>query len=257
VRPLAEQTILVTGSTDGHGRRVAEKLAARGAAVIVHGRDSEKTRAVAAEIGAAEALVADLASLGEVRRLADGVGRVDALVNNAGIVSAERRTSADGVELTLAVNYLSHFLLTGLLLDRLEEPARIVNVASIGQAPFDFDDPGYERDYDGYGAYARSKLAQVTWTFELAERLADREVSVNALHPATLMDTKMVRETLGRAHTTVDEGARATLRLVTDPELDGVSGRFFDGLDETRAHEQAYDRDAHRRLWALSERLTA
>ena len=257
MRPLAEQTILVTGSTDGHGRRVAEELAARGAAVIVHGRDSEKTRAVAAEIGAAEALVADLASLGEVRRLADGLGRVDTLVNNAGIVSAERRTSADGVELTLAVNYLSHFLLTGLLLDRLEEPARIVNVASIGQAPFDFDDPGYERDYDGYGAYARSKLAQVTWTFELAERLAGRGVTVNALHPATLMDTKMVRETLGRAHTTVEEGARATLRLVTDPELDGVSGRFFDGLREARADDQAYDPDARRGLWELSERLTA
>jgi NAD(P)-dependent dehydrogenase (short-subunit alcohol dehydrogenase family) len=257
VRPLAEQTILVTGSTDGLGRRVAEGLAERGAAVIVHGRDPEKTRAVAAEIGAERGLVADFASLGEVRLLAGEVGRIDTLVNNAGTVSAERRTSADGLELSLAVNYLSHFLLTGLLLDRLEEPARIVNVASIGQAPFDFDDPGYERDYDGYGAYARSKLAQVTWTFELAERLGDRDITVNALHPATLMDTKMVRETLGRPHTTVEEGARATLRLVTDPELDGVSGRFFNGLREGRAGEQAYDPDARRRLWELSERLTS
>ena len=209
MRPLAEQTILVTGSTDGLGRRVAEVLAERGATVIVHGRDPEKTRAVAAEIGAGRALVADLASLREVRRLAGRVGRIDTLVNNAGTVSAERRTSADGLELSFAVNYLSHFLLTALLLDRLEEPARIVNVASIGQAPFDFDDPGYERDFDGYGAYARSKLAQVTWTFELAERLGDREITVNALHPATLMDTKMVRETLGRPHTTVEEGAVA------------------------------------------------
>ena len=257
MRPLADQTILVTGSTDGHGRRVAEELARRGAAVVVHGRDPEKTRAVASEIGAGSALVADLSSLGEVRRLAGAVGRIDTLVNNAGIVSPERRTSRDGHELTLAVNYLSHFLLTALLLDRLREPARIVNVASIGQAPFDFDDPMYERDYDGYGAYARSKLAQIIATFELADRLGDREVTVNALHPATLMDTKMVRETLGRPHTTVEEGAQATLHLVTDPALDGVSGRFFNGTREARANEQAYDPEARRRLWELSERLTA
>ena len=199
----------------------------------------------------------DLASLDEVRRLAGRVGRIDTLVNNAGIVSAERRTSLDGHELTFAVNYLSHFLLTALLLEGLVEPARIVNVASIGQHPLDFGDPMYERDYDGYGAYARSKLAQVIWTFDLADRLGDREVTVNALHPATLMDTKMVRDTLGRPHTTVDQGARATLRLITDPDLDGVSGRFFNGLGEARADDQAYDPEARRRLWELSERLTA
>jgi NAD(P)-dependent dehydrogenase (short-subunit alcohol dehydrogenase family) len=257
VKPVADQTILVTGSTDGLGRRVAEELAEQGARVIVHGRDPEKTRSVAQEVGAERALVADFASLGEVRRLAGRVGRLDALVNNAGIIEGERRTSADGHELTLAVNYLSHFLLTALLLDGLEEPARIVNVASIGQAPFDFDDPQYERDWNGYGAYARSKLAQITWTFELADRLRGREVTVNALHPATLMDTKMVREALGRPHSSVEEGVRATLRLIADPELDGVSGRFFNGLREGRANEQADDPDARRRLWELSERLTA
>jgi NAD(P)-dependent dehydrogenase (short-subunit alcohol dehydrogenase family) len=257
VKPVAEQTILVTGSTDGLGRGVAEDLAGRGAEVIVHGRDPEKTRRVAGEIGAERTLVADFASLDEVRRLAGRVGRLDTLVNNAGIISAERRTSADGHELTFAVNHLAHVLLTRLLLDRLEEPGRIVNVASIGQAPFDFGDPEYERDYDGYGAYARSKLAQVTWTFELADRLRGRELTVNALHPATLMDTKMVRDSLGRPHTTVAEGVRATTRLVTDPELDGVSGRYFNGLREARANEQAYDPDARRRLWELGERLTA
>jgi NAD(P)-dependent dehydrogenase (short-subunit alcohol dehydrogenase family) len=257
VKPVADQTILVTGSTDGHGRRVAQELAGRGATVIVHGRDPEKARSVGDAIGAGQALAADLASLAEVRALAERVGPLDALVNNAGIISPERRTSADGHELTLAVNHLAHALLTSLLLDRLVEPARIVNVASTGQAPFDFDDPLYERGYDGYGAYARSKLAQISWSFELAERLRDREVTVNALHPATLMDTKMVRETLGRAHTTVDEGARATLRLITDPALDGVTGRFFDGEREARAHTQAYDPEARRRLWELSERLTA
>jgi NAD(P)-dependent dehydrogenase (short-subunit alcohol dehydrogenase family) len=256
VRPLAEQTILVTGSTDGLGRHVAGELVERGAAVIVHGRDPQKTQTVAGEIGAARFLVADLASLAEVRRLAGEVGELDTLVNNAGIVSPERQESADGHELTLAVNYLSHFLLTMLLLDSLREPARIVNVASAGQAPIDFEDPMLQRRYDGYTAYAQSKLAQVGFTVELAGRLADRRVTVNALQPATFMDTKMVRETVGAARSTVEEGAEAVVRLVADPELDGVSAAYFDGLREAAAHDQAYDPEARRRLWELSEQLT-
>ena len=127
--------------------------------------------------------------------------RLDALVNNAGIAmrESERRLSDDGHELTFAVNYLSHFLLTELLLPLLvrSAPARIVNVASVGQAPIDFDDPMLQRGYEGFRAYAQSKLAQIMFTFELAERLNPLEVTVNALHPATLMDTKMVREGSG------------------------------------------------------------
>jgi NAD(P)-dependent dehydrogenase (short-subunit alcohol dehydrogenase family) len=255
VRPLAEQTILVTGSTDGLGRRVAEELVGAGAAVIVHGRDPEKTHTVAQEIGAGREIVADLSSLDEVRRMAAEAGALDTLVNNAGIISLERHESADGVELTLAVNYLSHFLLTHLLLDELREPARIVSVASIGQAPMDFDDPMLERDYNPYAGYAQSKLAQVTWTVELAERLGDREITVNALHPATFMDTKMVLGAGGTPQSSVEEGVEATMRLIADPELDGVSGRFYDGLRESRAHSQAYDPEARRRLWDLSESL--
>jgi NAD(P)-dependent dehydrogenase (short-subunit alcohol dehydrogenase family) len=182
----------VTGSTDGHGRAVAAELARRGAGVLVHGRDPAKVERVAAEIGAARGLVADLSSLDEVRRLADDIDQLDTLVNNAGVYEAERRESADGYELTLAVNHLSHFLLTALLLPKLREPARIVNVASIGQAPLDFDDLMVERGYEGFAAYAKSKLAQVLFTFELADRLDGRDVTVNAVHPATLMDTNMV-----------------------------------------------------------------
>jgi NAD(P)-dependent dehydrogenase (short-subunit alcohol dehydrogenase family) len=257
VRPLAEQTILVTGSTDGLGRAVAAELAARGADVIVHGRDPERTRAAAEAVGAVRSIVADLSSLAEVRRLAEEAGELDTLVNNAGVIVPERRESADGHELTLAVNYLSHFLLTELLLDRLREPGRIVNVASIGQAPLDFDDPMFERGYDAYTAYAKSKLAQITHTVELAARLDGRELTVNALHPATLMDTKMVRESSGLVRSTVEQGVEATVRLVADPDLDGVSGAFFDGLREAAAQDQAYDPAARRRLWELSERLTA
>jgi NAD(P)-dependent dehydrogenase (short-subunit alcohol dehydrogenase family) len=256
VRPLEEQRILITGSTDGLGRGVAEELKRRGARVLVHGRDPAKVENTARDVGAEAGLVADLADLDRVRRLADEAGELDTLVNNAGVIEWERRESADGHELTLAVNHLAHFLLTELLLPRMREPARIVNVSSLGQAPLDWDDLMFERGYEGYTAYSKSKLAQVLFTIELAERLEGRDVTVNALHPATLMDTKMVTGNLGRPRSNVEEGVEAVVRLVADPELDGVSGRFFDGTRESAAHRQAYDPDARRRLWEESERLT-
>jgi NAD(P)-dependent dehydrogenase (short-subunit alcohol dehydrogenase family) len=256
LRPLDQQRILVTGSTDGLGRRVAAELARRGAHVIVHGRDPAKVDEAVGETGAAEGLVADLADLAQVRRLADEAGELDTLVNNAGVIEPERRESADGYELTLAVNHLSHFLLTELVLPRVREPARIVNVSSIGQAPLDWDDLMFVRGYEGYTAYAKSKLAQVLFTMELAERLAGREITVNALHPATLMATKIVTGNLGHPRSSVEEGVEAVVRLVADPELDGVSGRFFDGTRESAAHGQAYDAAARRRMWVESERLT-
>jgi NAD(P)-dependent dehydrogenase (short-subunit alcohol dehydrogenase family) len=257
LRPLAEQRILVTGSTDGLGREVAAALAQRGASVLVHGRDPAKVEEAVRETGAHSGLVADLADLAQVRSLAAETGQLDTLVNNAGVIVPERSESVDGHELTFAVNYLSHFLLTRLVLEKMREPGRIVNVSSIGQAPVDFDDLMLEHGYDAFGAYAQSKLAQVLFTVELAERLGDRDVTVNALHPATLMDTKMAREAFGRSRSSVEEGVEATLRLIEDPELDGVSGRFFDGLNESAAHQQAYDPEARRRLWDVSEGLTA
>jgi NAD(P)-dependent dehydrogenase (short-subunit alcohol dehydrogenase family) len=238
--------VLITGATDGLGRALAAELAGRGAGVVVHGRDRTKAEAVAREIGAVGLLVADFASLGEVRLMAGEAPQIDVLVNNAGVAVPERQLTEDGNELTFQVNHLAHFLLTLHLL-----PPRIVNVASMGQRPVDFDDLTLERGYEGYDAYARSKLAQIMFTFELAERWPD--LQVNALHPATLMNTKMVREWFGRAHSTVAEGVEATVRLV---ELDGVTGRYFDGLLESRAHPQAYDAAARQRLWDVSEALT-
>jgi NAD(P)-dependent dehydrogenase (short-subunit alcohol dehydrogenase family) len=269
MRPLTEQTILITGATDGLGRETAGALAERGATVLVHGRDAERGEHVAAELRERtgndrhRAYIADLERLNDVRHLAADVAqendRLDALVNNAGVAlrDSERKLSEDGYELTFAVNYLSHFLLTELLLPLLvrSAPARIVNVASVGQAPIDFDDPMLERGYDGFRAYAQSKLAQIMFTFELAEHRNPLEVTVNALHPATLMDTKMVRESFGRVMSSVDEGVRGVVRLVASPDLDGVSGRYFDGLEESTADEQAYDPEARRRLWELSLRL--
>ncbi len=256
MRPLDQQTILVTGSTDGLGKATAAELAQRGAGVLVHGRDAAKVARVADEIGAQRGLVADLARLDEVHRLADAVDGLDALVNNAGVLLGERADSPDGHELTLAVNYLSHFLLTTLLLPKLREPGRIVNVASAGQQPLDFDDLMFERDWQGYPAYARSKLAQVLFTYALAERLGDRDVTVNALHPATLMDTNLVTGFGVSPRSAVAEGRDATVRLVVDPDLDGVSGRYFEGLHEAEPHPQAADPEARRRLWEESDRLT-
>jgi NAD(P)-dependent dehydrogenase (short-subunit alcohol dehydrogenase family) len=136
-------------------------------------------------------------------------------------------------------------------------PARIVNVSSAGQAPIDFDDVMLERDYNGVQSYCQSKLAQVMHTFDLAEELGDSRVTANCLHPATYMPTKMVTHSGTRPVSTLEEGARATLRLVADPELAEVTGRYFDGEAESRAHPQAYDIDARWRLRELSERLVS
>jgi NAD(P)-dependent dehydrogenase (short-subunit alcohol dehydrogenase family) len=242
------KTALVTGSTDGHGRLVALELARRGWRVLFHGRDAARGERVVREAGEGghELLVADLSSLDAARELAERAGRVDLLVNNAGIVSPERRESSDGVELTFAVNYLAHVALA----EALPPPARIVNVASIGQWPIDWDDPMLERSYEPYRAYAQSKLAQIMWTFDLAER----GVASDALHPATMMDTTMVREALGRPQSTVEEGAEATLRLIED---DAGTGRYFDRTRETRANPVAYDPGERERLRDLTSQLLA
>ena len=267
-------TVLITGASDGLGRGVAERLAGEGATLHLHGRDAEKLARAADEIAAATGNeriathVADFASLAQVRALADeveaGAERLDVLVNNAGIGSGKpelpsRQESADGHELRFAVNYLAGFLLTLRLLDLLRRsaPARVVNVASRGQQPIDFDDPMIERGYFGKRAYSQSKLAQISFGFELAERLGPESgVAVNSLHPSTFMPTKMVIEEWGETVDSLDQGIDAVARLATAAELEGVSGRFFDRQAEARAAEQAYDPEARRRLWELSLELT-
>jgi NAD(P)-dependent dehydrogenase (short-subunit alcohol dehydrogenase family) len=273
VRSVDEAVILVTGSTDGLGKSTARDLAAAGATVLLHGRDPERGDAAVREIreetdnDRLHYYVADFSSLEEVHRLADEVAadhdRLDVLVNNAGIGAGRRGEtsrdlSRDGYELRLAVNYLAPFLLTRLLLPlvRRSAPARIVNVASAGQSPISFDDVMLERGYDGMRAYAQSKLALVMFTFDLAEELEGTGLIANSLHPASLMDTKMVFETFGSASSSVREGTDATVRLAISPELRRVTGRYFDGQREARADEQAYDPEARERLRRLSEELT-
>jgi NAD(P)-dependent dehydrogenase (short-subunit alcohol dehydrogenase family) len=263
------KTALITGSTDGVGRVVAIRLGEAGVRVLVHGRDQDRGNQVVADItqlgGAAEFLAADLASLAEVRRLGETVRqrteRLGILINNAGLGTAgtARHTSVDGHELRFAVNYLAGFLLTDLLLPLLRQsaPARIVNVASAGQQPIDFADVMLTRGYSGVRAYCQSKLAQIMFTIDLAEALADTGVTVNALHPATYMDTAMVRRAGVMPTSSVEEGAEAILKLAVSPAVEGRSGRYFSGLREARADRQAYDAAARRRLRSLSQELCA
>ena len=265
---LTGKTVLITGSTDGVGRLVARRLGEAGVRVMVHGRDAERGAQVVADIesagGAATFLRADLANLAEVRRLAaavqDETDRLDILINNAGIGTAGgvRQESADGVELRFAVNYLAGFLLTWLLLPllRASAPARIVNVSSAGQQAIDFADVMLTRGYSGARAYCQSKLAQVIFTFDLAEKLAGTGVTATCLHPATYMDTTMVRRAGVTPVSTVEQGAEAILNLAVSPALEGRSGLYFNGLREARAHSQAYDAEARQRLWTLSLKLT-
>jgi NAD(P)-dependent dehydrogenase (short-subunit alcohol dehydrogenase family) len=263
--PSHPPVILITGSTDGLGRETALRLAETGAHLVIHGRNEERGRAVVEEIerstpGSARFYRADLASFEEVREFARAVlqdyDRLDVLVNNAGIWGGERRVSEDGHELHFQVNYLSSFLLTRLLLPLLTATpeSRIVNVSSVAQQPVDFEDFNLEQGYSDGRAYAQSKLAQVLFTFDLAEELAATGVTVTALHPATMMDTPMVLSRGATPRTSVDEGVDALLHQITGSGIQ--SGSYFNGRQPARANAQAYDEEARRRLRELSERLT-
>ena len=267
----AHKTILVTGSTDGLGRRVVEELARPGMHILVHGRDTRRGAAVVHAVeqagGTARFFEVDFASLGDVHRLADAVhaecSHLDALVNNAGISKPDgpRRESTDGSERHFAINYLATFFLTERLLPLLkagggEDPSRIVTVASAGQSAIDFDDVMLKHGYQGYRAYGQSKVAQIMYTIDLAERLDAREIIANSLHPGTHMDTTMVRQAGITPSTAVGTGAAAVIALTTGRDRATITGRYFDGQRESRAISQVYDASARHTLRALSEDLT-
>jgi NAD(P)-dependent dehydrogenase (short-subunit alcohol dehydrogenase family) len=268
---MAGKTVLITGSTDGVGRYVAARLAAAGANVLIHGRDQARAKTLADEIHGQGHIAptfyqADLSSLAGARQLAAAVlaghRRLDVFISNAGIGSRSpgsgRQISADGHELRFAVNYLSGFLLAHLLLPLLKAsaPSRIVNVASLGQHPLDFDDVMLTKGYNGNRAYAQSKLAQIMFTIDLAQELEGSGVTVNALHPATYMNTTMVREGGITPISTVEQGGEAILHLAAGDDMAGKSGLFFNGMQQAQANPQAYDAGARQRLRALSLELT-
>jgi NAD(P)-dependent dehydrogenase (short-subunit alcohol dehydrogenase family) len=260
-----QQIVLITGSTSGLGREVALRMGARGAHVIVHGRDEQRGMAVVDEInagpGSARFYAADFASFDNVRELAQSVlrdyDRLDVLVNNAGFGSApnERWESEDGHEFRFQVNYLAPFLLTNVLKELVtaSAPSRIVNVSSLAQSPIDWDDVMIEENFSGGRAYGQSKLAQIGHTFDLHEELAGSGVLVNALHPATYMPTGMVQRLGVTPRATIEEGADAVMQLIVG-DVDG--GQFFNQLTPRRAHEQAYDAASRQKLRELSRELT-
>jgi NAD(P)-dependent dehydrogenase (short-subunit alcohol dehydrogenase family) len=236
-------TVLVTGATDGLGRALAGELVQAGDTVLIHGRDPRRGEDALASTGASQLFLADFARLDDVRALVSALPPIDVLVNNAGIGFGDREESEDGVELRFQVNYLA-----GYLLARELRPPHVVNVASAGQAPIDFDDPMITRGYSGDRAYCQSKLAQIMQAFDLAET----GVIANALHPATYMPTKIVVDAGIVPLSSLEQGLEATLALVRRTD---VSGHYFNGLQDARAQAQAYDADARARLRSLSEEL--
>jgi NAD(P)-dependent dehydrogenase (short-subunit alcohol dehydrogenase family) len=271
---------LITGSSSGIGKVTARELASMGATVVMLCRNRAKGEATQAEIRAAsgnaqvDLIVADLSSLAEVRRAASEFKqkypRLHVLINNAGGVNAERKVTPEGLEYTFATNYLAPFLLTELLLDVLKAsaPARIVNVSSTGHASgqIDFADLQGEERYRWMKAYAQSKLAQIYFTYELASRLEDTGVTINALHPG-LISSNFNSGTKGMTHfiaeviyffagISAEKGARTTLYLATSPEVEGVSGKYFVDCKETPSSKRSYEATVRQRLWQVSQELT-
>ena len=265
----AGKTALVTGSTDGLGRELALALAADGAHVIVHGRNAGRGQAVVDEItrsgkGSARFIGADFSSLQQVRDFADTIARdypkLDLLVNNAGIAfnnAPVRSANADGYELQFVVNYLAGWILANRLLPNLEAaaPSRIINVASGSAAAIDFDDVMLEKPDAHHRGYGQSKLSQVMMTTELAPAFAEHGVTMISLHPATLMDTTMVKGIGIPARTTVAEGRDHVMGLITAPTLQ--AGAYYEeGQPATPRDPQAADAQARARLVQLSAELT-
>jgi NAD(P)-dependent dehydrogenase (short-subunit alcohol dehydrogenase family) len=265
-------TVLVTGATDGIGRATATELVRRGARVIVHGRSEQKVATVVADlerIGGVPMpapLVCDLASLADVRRMGEAAAArpepLDVLLNNAGVFMNEAKTSADGYEMTFAVNHLAPFLLTHLLLTRLRATpgSRVVNVSSVahGRGAIDLDDLGGTRRFEPYRAYAASKLANVLFTVELARRLGAGPPTVNALHPG-VVSTKLLTEGFGmNGSDSLADGAATSVELALSqaPTVAGVTGRYFRSRREADMSASARDADLARALYERSCEMT-
>lgn len=278
MRSMAGKTVLITGGTGGIGKATALGLAARGARVAITGRDADRAARAAEEIrtvasAPVEVFIADLSSQQEVRRLADEVlqalDRLDVLVNNVGGFWNSRRTTVDGLEHTFALNHLAPFLLTNLLLERLQEsgPARVVTVSSGAQAMgrMDFADLQGEHSYSGQRAYNQSKLANVLFTYGLAARLAGTRVTANALHPGVVA-TAFGAEDPGRVQAfltpliqrwmkTPEQGARTSIHLASAPELDNVTGQYFANSTARKSSKRSYNQADADLLWRLSSAL--
>jgi NAD(P)-dependent dehydrogenase (short-subunit alcohol dehydrogenase family) len=270
---------MVTGANSGIGKATAEKLAELGATVVMVCRSKDKGERAVVDVkkkngnGSVALMLADFSSLASVRSLAkefsDGHDTLHVLVNNAGLVSALRTVTVDGYETTFQVDYLSHFLLTNLLLGLLKKsaPSRIVNVSSVAQyrEHLDMDDLQTEKGYGVMKAYSRAKLAQVLFTYELARRLEGTGVTANCLHPGAVA-TNIWGRAFGPAAfvgkvsrlflISPDKGAETPVFLASSPDVEGVTGKYFENKQERRSAEDSYDAALAQKLWSESERLT-
>jgi len=276
---MVGKVVLITGATSGMGKATARALATYGATVVVHGRDEEKAKETVEAIKeetknpAIYYIVKDFEKLGDVRLLASEFRRqfhrLDVLVNNVGAVFSKRQESVDGIELTLQVNYLGHFLLTNLLLDMLKAsaPSRIVNISSglHERGRIDFEDLQMNRKYSGQKAYASSKLAQVLFTYELAKRLEGSAVTCNASNPGLAKThlgydagllTSLSKRFVDIFGKSAEKAAETTIYLATSPEVERVSGKYFEEKQEAESSEMSYNTSAAQRLWDASLRLT-
>ena len=275
---MGGKVALVTGGTSGIGKATAMALSAMGADVAVVGRDRERGERAAAEIraqtgGRVDLALADLSSQAEVRALAEEFkrryDRLDVLVNNAGLVQSTRTETVDGLESTFAINHLASFLLTNLLLDMLKQsaPSRVVTVSSEAErwGNIDFDDLQSKNKYRGFPVYGMTKLANIMFTYELAERLKGTGVTATCMHPGAV-NTRFGTNNRGpmtilfRAFKpfmrTPEQGADTVIWLASSPEVEGVSGRYYADRKPLEPKKIANDPAARRRLWEESERLT-
>jgi NAD(P)-dependent dehydrogenase (short-subunit alcohol dehydrogenase family) len=263
-------TIFITGATDGVGKLVALNLAKqnKNATIIIHGRNKQKLQATIDEIkkkinnNNIDGFIADFSALEDVRKLAQNVlskyNSINILINNAGAGFAASRYGKDGTETRMTVNYFAPFLLTRLLLPAIKNavPSRIVNVSSAGQSSINFDDIMLNKNFDGVKAYTQSKLALMMFTIDLAEELKEDDVTVNALHPGTYLDTNMVNAAGITPLGTAQSGADAEIYLATSPHLKNITGKYFNVQHESKAHTQAYDSNARKKLKELSFKIT-
>jgi retinol dehydrogenase-12 len=265
---MVGKVCLVTGATSGIGRVTATALAAQGAEVIVAGRTQRKAEETV------RYLLADFSNLAQVRELAgafkEQYSRLDVLVNNAGSFFNTRRETPLGVEMTFLVNHLAPFLLTNLLLEMLQgsAPARVVNVSSDGHryATMDFDDLGFKRGYAGMKAYARSKLANVLFSYELARRLDGSQVTANALHPGHVATDMwktnfpiigpVLKWVMGFFADTPEQGADNSIYLASSPDVAGTTGKYFVKREPAQSSPLSYDEGVAQKLWEICENLT-
>ena len=259
------KTILITGATDGLGKAVAFELASQGYELLLHGRNPQRGKLLLEEISTAtgnEKLAyynADFSEMAQIRTVADEISthhqHLNVLINNAGLgAEPQRSESKDGLERIFQVNYLATYMMSKLLLPLLVQsaPSRIVNVASAGQAPMDFADPMLQKSYSGIQAYCQAKLAQISLTMEMAPQLKDKGVTVNALHPATYLPTKIVPNPVSR----MEDGVESVCMLAITEEMADITGKYFFQTREQRASSQAYDATERIKLLELSFKLT-